>query len=222
MPVIVGTSGWHYPTGQGTWNGVFYPAPRPRGFDELAYYAEHFPTVEVNSTFYRMPEAPMSQAWLRRTPATFTFAVKLFQKFTHPDMYLAAHGAKDWDVSAADLDLFRLGIAPMADAGRLEALLLQFPPSFHAEPDTRAYLGWLCDALAAYPLAVELRHRSWNAAATETEALLARHGATWTMTDEPRVAGVPHREWPAVGGDAPRAPLYVRLHGRNSAAWWEH
>ena len=52
----IGTSGWNYPTGRGTWNGIFYPAPRaPEGFDELSFYAEHFDTVEVNSTFYGQP-----------------------------------------------------------------------------------------------------------------------------------------------------------------------
>ena len=53
--IRIGTSGWSYPSGKGTWNGIFYPTPRPRGFDELAFYAEHFDTVEVNSTFYRSP-----------------------------------------------------------------------------------------------------------------------------------------------------------------------
>ena len=75
--ILVGTSGWHYPAGAGTWNGVFYPVKRPRGFDELAYYAERFDTVELNSSFYRMPEADMSRAWLRRTPPSFLFSVKL-------------------------------------------------------------------------------------------------------------------------------------------------
>src|SRR6185295_11119263 len=89
VSISIGTSGWNYPSGAGTWNGVFYPSRRARGFDELAWYAEHFDTVEVNSTFYRMPEAANSLAWLRRTPASFQFSIKLFQKFTHPDMYLA-------------------------------------------------------------------------------------------------------------------------------------
>ena len=65
--VRVGTSGWHYPTGEGTWNGLFYPArPRrtgPGAFDELRYYAEHFDTVEVNSTFYGQPRAEVTRAW---------------------------------------------------------------------------------------------------------------------------------------------------------------
>ncbi len=184
--IHIGTSGWNYPSGKGTWNGVFYPAKRPRGFDELAYYAEHFDTVEVNSTFYRMPEAASALSWHRRTPAQFLFAVKLYQKFTHPDMYLSKTGAADWNLSRADVDLFRAGIAPLADAGKLAALLVQFPPSFHAMPETRDYLEWLLQALAGYPLAVELRHKSWSDAASDTAALLDAAGAAWTLIDEPK------------------------------------
>jgi uncharacterized protein YecE (DUF72 family) len=177
MSVRVGTSGWHYPAGRGTWNGIFYPPVRPRGFDELAYYAEHFDTVEVNATFYRMPDPEMSRSWLRRTPAAFDFSVKLYQKFTHPDMYLQRKGASDWDVSRADLDEFRAGIAPLADTGRLAAILMQFPSSFHAEADTCAYLDWLASLLADYPLAVELRHKSWSDEAAATRTLLDVYGA---------------------------------------------
>src|SRR5499433_396713 len=85
----IGTSGWNYPTGRGTWNGVFYPRPRHRskGFDELSFYAEHFDTVEVNSTFYGQPKAETSRNWIARTPPGFDFSIKLYQKFTHPKMY---------------------------------------------------------------------------------------------------------------------------------------
>src|ERR671938_1835749 len=83
----IGTSGWNYPTGRGTWNGVFYPKPRPKGFDELAYYAEHFDTVEVNNTFYAQPRVDVCRGWAERTTRGFEFSVKLFQKFTHPRMY---------------------------------------------------------------------------------------------------------------------------------------
>ena len=64
-PVRIGTSGWNYPKGQGTWNGVFYPPARgrPPGFDELAFYADHFNTVEVNSTFYGQPRPDVVRAW---------------------------------------------------------------------------------------------------------------------------------------------------------------
>jgi uncharacterized protein YecE (DUF72 family) len=217
--IHVGTSGWSYPSGRGTWNGVFYPSPRPRGFDELAWYADHFDTVEVNSTFYRQPEPAMSQGWVRRTPAAFLFAVKLFQKFTHPDMYLARDGVRDWDLSLADVEAFRRGIAPLSDAGRLAALLVQFPPSFHATADTRGYLDWLLAALAGYPLAVELRHRTWSDEAKTTRDVLGAHDAAWVWIDEPKFRQS-IRQSPDLDGASSLA--YVRLHGRNAAEWWSH
>jgi uncharacterized protein YecE (DUF72 family) len=219
--IRVGTSGWNYPTGAGTWNGIFYPARRPRSFDELAYYAEHFDTVEVNSSFYRMPEPAVTTRWAQRTPASFLFAVKLYQKFTHPDMFLAREGVKDWDLSRADFDLFRAGVAPLFDAGRLAAVLAQFPPSFHADADARAYLAWLLGGLIAYPVAVELRHRSWSDDAEGTSALLQEYGAAWALIDEPKFrSSVRQNERVTLAGQAPLA--YIRMHGRNAAAWWEH
>jgi uncharacterized protein YecE (DUF72 family) len=195
VSISIGTSGWNYPTGRGTWNGVFYPARRPRGFDELAWYAEHFDTVEVNSTFYRMPEPANSLAWLRRTPASFQFSVKLFQKFTHPDMYLARDGVTGWDLSRADVDLFRHGVDPLAAAGRLAAVLVQFPPSFHAEPATEDYLDWLLGAL----------------------------GAAWVLIDEPKFKdSVRQGSAGSSGSTGSSGSLYLRLHGRNAAAWWNH
>lgn len=243
--VRVGTSGWHYPSGEGTWNGVFYPARRPRGFDELRYYAEHFDIVEVNSTFYRMPDAGHVEKWVKRTPADFQFAIKLFQKFTHPDMYLARAGVTDWSLSLGDVDTFRAGMGPLVEAGRLAALLVQFPSSFHAGAAMRDYLVWVLDAFNGYPLAVELRHRSWFAAAAETNALLAAGGASLVVADDPetgnlrRGTGVFSTEI-AISGTGlsqPRlrpvpeiaisventpVPLYLRLHGRNKAGWWNH
>src|SRR5687767_15311286 len=79
MPLRIGTSGWNYPTGKGTWNGIFYPLPedRERGFDELRFYAERFNTVEVNSTFYGQPRPNVTLGWVRRTPDDFDFSIKL-------------------------------------------------------------------------------------------------------------------------------------------------
>ena len=221
MSIHIGTAGWNYATGRGTWNGVFYPSRRSKGFDELAYYAEHFDTVEVNSTFYRVPEPDLSLSWLRRTPATFLFAVKLYQKFTHPDMYLSREGATDWDLSRADVDQFRHGIDPIANAGRLAALLVQFPPSFHAEPEMRDYLDWLLEVFTGYPIAVELRHRTWSDAADDTRARLAAHGAAWALIDEPKFdSSIRQRLSDPASAATPLA--YIRLHGRNAALWWEH
>jgi uncharacterized protein YecE (DUF72 family) len=220
MSVQVGTSGWSYPNGPGTWNGIFYPARRPRGFDELRYYAEHFDTVEVNSTFYRMPDRHTSTRWLERTPRAFTFAVKLYQKFTHPDMYLARRGAAEWTVTTGDLDEFRAGVDPIAEAGRLAALLVQFPSSFHAAPETLDYLDWLGQALAAYPLAVELRHSSWSDRTADTRAHLMAHRAAWVHIDEPKFASSIAQRLAPADDDTPL--LYIRLHGRNAAEWWSH
>jgi uncharacterized protein YecE (DUF72 family) len=191
----------------------------------LAYYADHFDTVEVNSTFYRVPEPDVARSWVRRTPDSFTFAVKVYQKFTHPDMYLERVRAPDWDVSREDVDLFRWGIDPLAGAGKLTALLLQFPSSFHAEPETRAYLDWLLDAFAEYPLAVELRHRSWSDESSTTRVQLADRRASWVLIDEPKFTDSIVQ---AVGAESEldastvAAPFYVRLHGRNAQSWWRH
>ena len=123
----IGTSGWNYPTGKGTWNGIFYPLPedRERGFDELRFYAERFNTVEVNSTFYGQPRANATLGWVKRTPAGFEFAVKMYQKFTHPNMSI-----DPGPVTQADVDAFKGGIDPLAAAGKLGPLLIQFPASF--------------------------------------------------------------------------------------------
>jgi uncharacterized protein YecE (DUF72 family) len=117
------------------------------------------------------------------------------------------------------VDLFRAGIAPLADADRLVALLMQFPSSFHRGDDTRLYLDWLLEVFQGYPLAVELRHRSWSDAAADTTALLDGAGATWTLIDEPKFESSVRQPLAESGRSA---LTYLRLHGRNAAAWWEH
>src|SRR6185503_7438871 len=141
--VRVGTSGWNYPSGKGSWNGLFYPRTRSKRagtdqFDELRFYAQHFDTVEVNTTFYGQPRPDVTRAWAERTPSGFDFSLKLYQKFTHPKMF--REGALiDWlaQVTQSDIDDFRSGIEPLASAGKLGALLAQFPPSFKDSPQTR-------------------------------------------------------------------------------------
>jgi len=221
--IRIGTSGWSYPTGEGTWNGVFYPAPgkRPRGsgkFDELRFYAEHFDTVEINSSFYRIPAASAAQSWVRRTPPGFEFSLKLFQKFTHPEMFHKATGADPLDLSQADVDEFRTAIDPIVSAGKLGALLAQFPASFKNEANTRGYLEWLLEAFREYRLAVELRHRSWSDQPEQTLSLLAEYGAAWTQIDEPKFRlSIRQDRLPNV-----KEFYYMRLHGRNAGQWWEH
>jgi uncharacterized protein YecE (DUF72 family) len=221
--IRIGTSGWSYPSGEGTWNGVFYPAAgkRPRGrgrFDELKFYAEHFDTVEVNSSFYRIPTAQTTKTWAQRTPRNFEFSLKLFQKFTHPEMFHKATGADPLDLSQADVDEFRTAIDPIVSAGKLGALLAQFPASFKNDPNARGYLEWLLAAFKDYQVAVELRHRSWSDRPEEILALLAEHGAAWTQIDEPKFRlSIRQSLMPNV-----KTFYYLRLHGRNAAQWWKH
>lgn len=224
----IGTSGWNYPSGHGTWNGIFYPAKRPRGFDELAFYAEHFDTVEVNSTFYGQPKATVTRAWAERTPPAFEFSVKLYQKFTHPRMFAEASNASAkvaeplpaalLQPDQVDIDRFREGIDPLASSGKLGALLAQFPASFRSTPASRDYLAWLLGAFADHPVAVELRHRSWSDDAAQTLSLLDHFDAAWTQIDEPKFRqSIRQNRLPNVRGF-----YYLRLHGRNAAAWWRH
>ena len=222
--IRIGTSGWSYPSGKGTWNGIFYPAQparRPRGapkFDELAFYAEHFDTVEVNSTFYRIPAVEAVRKWVERTPADFEFSLKLYQKFTHPDMFAKTTGGDPSALGTADVDEFRSAIEPLARAGKIGALLAQFPPSFKNEPESRGYLEWLLRAFKEYPVAVELRHRSWSDSPSETADLLAAFDAALAQIDEPKFrSSIRQTRLPKE-----RSFYYLRLHGRNAAQWWTH
>lgn len=214
MSLRIGTSGWNYPKGKGSWNGIFYPLPedRQRGFDELSFYAERFNTVEVNSTFYGQPRANASLGWARRTPADFEFAVKLFQKFTHPGMSI-----DPGPVTQADVDAFKGGIDPLAAAGKLGPLLVQFPSSFQHSQEAADYIAWLMRAFAGYALAVELRHRSWSDS-PDTAMLLAEHRAAWVQIDEPKFPSSIRQD--LIGGGADL--YYLRFHGRNAAQWWDH
>jgi len=234
MELRIGTSGWSYPTGKGKWNGIFYPATRSKkhgtaSFDELTFYASHFDTVEVNSTFYGQPRPEVCQSWAERTPRGFEFSLKLYQKFTHPRMFreAAQKSAPDSDgpflellteVTQSDIDDFRRGIEPLARAGKIGALLAQFPPSFKEGPAARDYLIRLLESFSDYPVAVELRHRSWSDAMTDTLALLGAFGAALVQIDEPKFRlSIRQNYLPNVKGF-----YYMRLHGRNAAQWWRH
>src|SRR3954469_1194714 len=231
----IGTSGWSYPSGRGPWNGIFSPPSRGRakGFDELSFYAEHFNTVEVNSTFYGQPRAAVSRAWADRTPSGFEFSIKLYQKFTHPKMFKEAFtkgvpGGGDTGADAlldalarpnqSDLDDFRAGIDPLASSGKLGALLAQFPPSFKDSAASRDYLVWLLEAFKDHRVAVELRHSSWSNAMGDTLSLLNPFGAAWVQIDEPKFRfSIRQNFLPNVEG-----LYYMRLHGRNAKQWWKH
>jgi uncharacterized protein YecE (DUF72 family) len=217
----IGTSGWNYPAGRGTWNGIFYPAA-PKGrrgkgearpkFDELAYYAGHFDTVEVNTTFYGQPKAAVAQTWADRTPAGFEFSLKLYRKLTHADI----PGVPRLDLET--IDEYRRGVEPLARAGKIGALLAQFPPSFKQNAESQGYLDALLQRFRGYPIAVELRHRSWSDDFSSTLSLLNAHDAALTQIDEPKFkVSIRQNQLPNISGF-----YYMRLHGRNAEQWWKH
>ena len=214
----IGTSGWNYPGGLGTWNGTFYPVAPQQGrrrsrakFDELVYYAEHFDTVEINTTFYGQPRAAVAQSWVDRTPPGFEFSLKLYRHLTHSD---ASIPTLDIDL----IDEYRKGIAPLADAGKLGAVLAQFPPSFKQSTESQDYVNGLLTQLREYPVAVELRHRSWSDNFAATLALLNAHNAALAQIDEPKFkVSIRQNQLPNI-----TSFYYMRLHGRNAAQWWKH
>ena len=199
--IRVGASGWSYPD----WEGRFYPSHKPRGFDELAYYARWFDCVEVNSSFYRPPTERNVEAWLRRTPRHFEFAFKLHQRFTHE---------RDRPWTSEEAEAYRRGVEPARAAGRLGAVLVQFPWSFRADEAAYRHLDMIRRDFADLPLVVEVRHASWAAEAAAT--FLKDRGLGFADIDQPASrTGVP----PMTRVTSPVG--YVRLHGRNAAEWFK-
>jgi uncharacterized protein YecE (DUF72 family) len=208
--IYIGTSGWSYPKGEGTWKGFFYPAGK---INELEYYSQFFNTVEINSSFYRPPEVGIVYNWAKRVPRGFLFAVKLWQKFTHPKMYREATGEAA-AVSPQDVDIIHRSLEPLAKSGKLGALLAQFPPSFKNDDYGRQILGALARTFGQYPLAVELRHRSWSDD-DNTARLLRENNIAWVQIDEPKFSTSVAKEVPLTADMA-----YFRFHGRNAKEWW--
>jgi uncharacterized protein YecE (DUF72 family) len=184
--VRVGCSGWVYPH----WRERLYPKGLPQR-QWLAYYAEHFDTVEINNTFYRLPSPSAVEGWVEQSPPGFVFAVKASRYLTH------VKRLKTLDPYAKR---FYEPLEPLIRGEKLGTLLWQFPQNF------RLNIERLSSALKALPPgrhAFEFRHDSWFT--DETYALLREHGAALVIGDEAsRWVSTPHvrtADW-----------TYVRLH----------
>jgi uncharacterized protein YecE (DUF72 family) len=166
----IGCSGWNY----AHWRaGVFYPRRCPQR-DWLRYYAEHFDTVELNTTFYRLPQAAVVERWVSETPPGFVFAVKISRYITH---------IKRLTDVAEHLPLLYERIEPLLRSPKLGPLLWQLPPNFRYDPGRlRSTLDHLRDG---HRHAFEFRHPSWFR--EETYSLLRRHGAALVIADRPSV-----------------------------------
>lgn len=209
--IYIGTSGWSYPKGEGTWTGYFYPSGK---INELEYYSQFFNTVEINSSFYRPPNPGYVYNWARRVPEGFLFTVKLWQKFTHPKMYKEATG-EEAIISQSDVDQFKSSIEPLVRYRKLGALLAQFPPSFKNDRFGQQILAAVIKTFGSYRLAIELRHRSWSDD-QNTARFLKENNATWVQIDEPKFKTSVAVEVPVTADMA-----YFRFHGRNAEMWWK-
>ena len=198
----IGTAGWSYED----WDGVVYPARKGRGFHALPYLADFINIVEVNSTFYRPASPALARSWLNKIEGRpdFLFSVKLHQVFTHKR---TGFSQKDVDEFKAAADLLRLG-------GRLAALLVQFPWSYINTPENMDYLLRLFSLFAGYPLAVEVRHASWDIPGFYE--LLRENRAGFCNIDQPVFNNSIKPS--AVSTNAEFA--YVRFHGRNYKNWF--
>jgi uncharacterized protein YecE (DUF72 family) len=198
--IRVGPAGWSY----ADWAGYAYPLQREKEFHEATYLAEFFDTIEINTSFYNPIRAEHTMGWIKRVAANpdFMFTAKMWQRFTH-----------DPNPGAEDEKLVRAGFDVLRDAGKLGAVLLQFPFSFHRTRETMAYLQTVLSCFADYPLVVEVRHATWNDA--EVLAMLRERGVGFCNIDQPVIGQSLEPSAQSTG-----AVGYVRLHGRRYDTWF--
>ena len=200
--IRVGPAGWSYPD----WKGLVYPPEMPRQLHPLEYLSRFFDTIEINASFYRPFPPNNAERWVNLLHANpgFKFTAKLYRAFTHE--------RGSWP-QQSDIDAVRAGFDVLMDAQRLGAVLVQFPWSFKRTIENRHWLARVLGTFSEYPLALEVRHASWNRREVFDE--LARRGIAFCNVDQPLFSA-------SLGPTARvTAPVgYVRLHGRNADDWF--
>jgi len=191
----IGTSGYSFDD----WVGRFYPPGTARA-DMFAFYLQHFCTVELNFTYYRMPPPRTLESLAASSPEGFDFWVKANQRTTHRQDRTAASE-------------FVANLAPLTQRGKLAGVLMQFPQSFHRTVVNREYLQATIEDFAAVPLAVEFRHASWQHPSV-VEGLAERR-VSLVVPDVPAIDSLFHAE-PVITGPCG----YLRLHSRNAGKWY--
>jgi uncharacterized protein YecE (DUF72 family) len=210
----------------------------PKGIrpgDRLAWYAEHFDTVEVDSTFYRLPVEEMVARWAERTPPGFVMHVKAFALMTRhpvrleqlpPDLREGvptdARGRVDRpsrELRAEVFGRFHAALEPLRAAGKLGGILIQFPSYIVHKPVSFEYLEWAHAQLRGDEALVEFRHHSWldDEHRADTLGFLEERGMTHVVTDSPRIEGAKNMVQTVWAATSPTA--YVRFHGRNAQTW---
>jgi uncharacterized protein YecE (DUF72 family) len=224
--IAVGTSSWADPGFVAEWY--------PKGMaarDRLAWYAERFEMVELNSSFYAVPEPATVERWARVTPDGFTFHVKLHRLLSRhaapaeslpPDLRAEADVDRrgrvrlNPDIETAMADAMLAAVKPLERAGKLGTFLLQLTPGFSPKQHSLEELDPLLDRLSPHTVAVELRNRNWTRDEVLPEALayLSERGAAWVGVDAPRAEHF--TIMPPVDAVTNDEVAYLRAHGRNA------
>ena len=195
----IGPAGWSYRD----WVGPVYP--KGRRIDQLRMIAKYFDTIELNSSFYRIPRGSLVESWVERLGdrTGFRFTIKAWQRFTH-----------ERTAGRETFNDFIAPFQPLVERDMIGAFLLQFPWSFRNTPANRGYLERIAEWFHVFPTAVELRHGSWNSG--KALDMISKAGLSFCNIDQPVIGdSVPptdHVTDPRLG--------YIRLHGRNRAAWF--
>lgn len=229
--VKVGISSWTEPT---LVKSGWYPPDATTAEERLRYYASRFPIVEVDSTFYAIPNDKTAQLWVERTPKDFTFNAKAFALLTqHPTP--AARLPKDLREKVADSqsnlyfkdlgpkekesvwDRFREALQPLHDAGKLGAIVFQFPRWFLPSPGSYRFMEDLREWLPDFGIAIEFRQGAWMKPERRQRVLdfLRGRGYTYVVVDEPQ--GFSSSVPPVVAATASLG--MVRFHGQNRETW---
>lgn len=231
--VLVGISSW---SDASLIESGFYPKGVRTAAERLRYYAARFPVAEIDSSFHFLPSRHSLELWLESTPPGFVFDIKAFSLFTrHPTSFESLPGSlrgKLGDLPDKGTiyehhlgpelvdELWRIfnGIVAEIDAaGKLGAVLFQFPPYFHPRPDSLEHISKCRQRLASYRMAVEFRAGGWldDERRQPTLDFLKENGITLVCVDEPQ--GFPSSLPPLAAVTAPLG--FVRFHGRNGASW---
>lgn len=196
--IKVGTSGYSF----NDWIGSFYPLDIKKG-KMLDYYSQYFNSVEINSTYYRIPHRAIFYHLDKKTPDNFEFIVKLHSSTTHSSRR---------DVQA--IKSIIESVSPLIDAGKLFGLLAQFPWSFKMTLKNLEYIDKIRKYCEGIPLFVEFRHKSWDK--EEVYSFFREEGIGYCCVDEPALEGLLEPQSIATTGTG-----YVRFHGRNKLTWWD-